>query len=170
MAIDADRGITRRKHATGIYIVAYNDTPGIYYDDRGVPISQKLAREAGFNVDRDMRLQQKNSLLEQRRKELEREFAEDEAKLMQQVNDESEDGLEIRTLEAGGYAVFREGMALTQGQVLTYDQAAALVEDLRSEASQSDTAGAAEEPQPPRAPAGGAGAGEDATGEPDALI
>lgn len=169
MAIDADRGITRRKHPTGIYVIAYNDVPGVYYDDRGVPISQKLAREAGFNVERDLRLQQKNNLLEQRRKELEAQFAEDEAKLVQSVNDDSDD-LEIRALEAGGYAVFRDGASITASSVLTYDQAVSLVENMRNEAAEDDAPAAADQGPAPAKASASAGTGKAASGELDALI
>lgn len=161
MPVDADRGIIRRRHPTGMYIAMYKDTPGAYYDENNKPVGRRLAEQAGFNVEFDLRIQQKNNMLEQRKRELDQEFANEEARIVAALNEAAADGISIQAIATGGFAVYQDGAKITT-EVLTYEQAREFVESLRDEEPESDTTGAAGEGGTGSPKAGIAGTGANA--------
>lgn len=52
MGIDLNRGVTHRKHPQGFNVYMYKDRPGDYYDAHEKPLSDKIASDAGFDVQR----------------------------------------------------------------------------------------------------------------------
>lgn len=55
-AIDYDRGVLIRIHEkTGVDVNMYVDSPGVYLSNHGTPVSESLAAEAGFDVERHRR-------------------------------------------------------------------------------------------------------------------
>lgn len=50
--IDYDRGVTMRSHPTGVTVYMYIDEPGTFRNAFGVEVSDDLAREAGFDVEK----------------------------------------------------------------------------------------------------------------------
>lgn len=50
--IDYSRGVTIRKHmGTGVDVIMYKDTPGVYLSWHGTKVSEVMAKEAGFPVE-----------------------------------------------------------------------------------------------------------------------
>jgi len=161
MPVDADRGIIRRRHPVGMYIAMYKDTPGAYYDENNQPVGRKLAEQAGFNVEYDLRLQQKANLLNQRKRELDKEFADEEARIVAALNEAAADGISIQAIDTGGFAVYQDGAKITTA-VLTYEQAREFVESLRDEESKDDAAPAADQGRTGEPEAGSVKAGSSA--------
>lgn len=51
--IDYDRGVIISQHKqTGMDIFMYVDTPGVYLNAFGTPVADKLAKEAGYDVEK----------------------------------------------------------------------------------------------------------------------
>ena len=54
--IDYDRGVhIRTHHSTGVDVYMYVDTPGVYLSQHGTPVSEDMARQAGFPVDEQVK-------------------------------------------------------------------------------------------------------------------
>src|SRR5690349_12412479 len=49
---DLDRGISKRRHPAGFDVVMYKDDPGRYFNGHCVEVSEDVAKEASFPVDR----------------------------------------------------------------------------------------------------------------------
>lgn len=52
MKIDYNRGVMKRHHQTGVEVYMYLDTPGVYLNAFEMPVSEKLAKEAGYDVEK----------------------------------------------------------------------------------------------------------------------
>ena len=51
--IDYDRGVIISQHkASGMDVFMYVDTPGVYLNAFGTPVSDQLAKEAGYDVEK----------------------------------------------------------------------------------------------------------------------
>lgn len=51
--IDYDRGVIISQHkASGMDVFMYVDTPGVYLNAFGAPVSDQLAKEAGYDVEK----------------------------------------------------------------------------------------------------------------------
>lgn len=51
--IDYDRGVIIKTHnASGMDVYMYADTPGVFLNAFGTEVDEKLAKEAGYDVDR----------------------------------------------------------------------------------------------------------------------
>ena len=75
MPINLNRGVSKRVHqATGIQVVMYKDSPGVYYDTVGNPVSAELASQAGFQVSEEILQKQKNDKMAKAMKEIESEY------------------------------------------------------------------------------------------------
>lgn len=143
MSIDLNRGVTSRKHPAGVRIYMYLDEPGGYYDERGRAVNRKMARAAGFDVDRDVINQEKNARLTQYRRELDAEFASRSAELDRAGEMSAQgDGIAVIPLGAGGFKVTVDERTVTDHPV-TIEEAEKLVEGYRD----------GEDPQDGEAPA-----------------
>ena len=73
--IDYDRGVIKRTHPlNGVAIYMYRDTPGDYLNAFGTPVSEKIAKEAGFDVALLAKHKLKRERLAQAREAIEREI------------------------------------------------------------------------------------------------
>src|SRR6266699_464625 len=62
--IDYDRGVhIRTHHSTGVDVYMYVDNPGVYLSAHGTPVSEALAREAGYPVDEQVKQRELNKRL-----------------------------------------------------------------------------------------------------------
>lgn len=49
--VDYNRGLTKKIHLkTGVDVYMYKDTPGVYLNAYGTPVTEEFAKEAGFDV------------------------------------------------------------------------------------------------------------------------
>lgn len=126
--IDVVRGVSMRKHsATGIAVYMYIDTPGVYLNMFGQPVSEKIAAEAGFNTARDGKLREKSRLMDEYMRKVEAQL-------------EMETGTQSVLAERGGYKVVSNGQGYARimgedGESLNpmpipEDQALALLDEL----------------------------------------
>lgn len=58
--IDVNRGVMYSYHSSGMRIFMYLDEPGIYFDDHLGHVPDRVAAEAGFNVQRFAKLRLRN--------------------------------------------------------------------------------------------------------------
>lgn len=73
--IDYNRGVIKRTHPlNGVAIYMYVDTPGDYLNAFGTTVADKLAKEAGFDVDVLSKQKLKRERLAQAREAIEREI------------------------------------------------------------------------------------------------
>lgn len=113
MKLDLNRGVVTRFHRSGVKVSMYRDTPGEYYTEDGKRIDARFAREAGFDVERDMREKVKNERLAAYKAQLESEMRSEEDALAQVASNRS--AYDVRHVGAGQYAVFdKEGKRLTR--------------------------------------------------------
>lgn len=103
MALDLDRGVIMRPHPSGIKIAMYRDAPGEYLSERGDKIDPELAKQAGFDTDRDNRDRVKKQRLAAYKEQLEQDLATEEENLARAL---SSDKYDVRHVGGGQYAVF----------------------------------------------------------------
>lgn len=50
--VDYNRGLSKKIHLkTGVDVYMYKDTPGVYLNAYGTPVTEEFAKEAGFDTD-----------------------------------------------------------------------------------------------------------------------
>lgn len=107
MKVDVNRGVLIKRHGpTGMHIYMYHDTPGDYFDAHGHTIPAKLAKDAGFDTARHLRLKERASRLARANAAIDEELS-----LM------GESGEEVIE-EAKGFKVVR----LPLGNAMVYDE------------------------------------------------
>lgn len=128
--IDYDRGIVKRMHPSGMAVCMYVDQPGQYYDINGDELSLQAAKGAGFAVERDALEAQKRKALEEFRRKLDEELAQQEATLDALASADA-GSVEVRK-HGKHYALFntKTGKALTG--MMTKDQAEQMAASLGS--------------------------------------
>lgn len=106
--IDLDRGVRiGRDRDTKVYVYMYMDTPGVYLNAFGKPVSEGLAKMAGFEVEK------------LRRERLRRErLAEFNSELNAELDLAQDGGEDIVLASGGGYRVLR----LASGMVNVVDE------------------------------------------------
>lgn len=111
MAIDLDRGVMTRFHPSGFKVHTYignaegrGADPGTYFDENGLVIDKRIAREAGFDVERDLREKVKQNRLAEARAALEAEYKSEEDKLAEIMSGKG--SYDVRHIGAGQYAIF----------------------------------------------------------------
>lgn len=113
--LDLDRGVEIRFHpANRMQVAMYLDSPGAYYTQTGEPIAAELARQAGFNVERDIRRKVANERLAAARRQIEAELRAEEDVIAQAFSDKSK--MDVRHVGGGQYALFSkvDGKRLTR--------------------------------------------------------
>lgn len=50
--IDYDRGVIINTHRTGMDVFMYADDPGIYLSAHSLPVSEEIAKEAGYDTEK----------------------------------------------------------------------------------------------------------------------
>ena len=162
MALDLNRPFTSRKHPSGVRIYMHFDTPGAYFDESGRPVAHKLARAAGFRVDRDLIDRDKKHRLDSFRQELEQEFA-GRSEELDRAAALCDEEFRVTPMGAGGFKVERDGQLISE-KSLSIGEAEELVEGLRDGEDETNGATvAAEKSGAGAAPGGGeaAAAGSD---------
>lgn len=105
MALDLNRGCLIRFHpANRMQIAMYIDSPGEYYTETGSPVAPELARQAGFDVEKDMRQKVANARLAAAKRQIEAEMRAEEDAIAQVLSDRSK--LDVRHIGGGQYALF----------------------------------------------------------------
>lgn len=61
--VDVDRGAMCCIHRSGMTVWMYLDDPGVYFDDHLALVPDAVAKEAGFNVERNRKLRIRNEEL-----------------------------------------------------------------------------------------------------------
>lgn len=75
--IDLDRGVMASRMPLdkgGMYIYMYMDAPGIYLNEHGNKVSESLAKEVGFDINKWHRVQLKNERLAVAKQRIEAEL------------------------------------------------------------------------------------------------
>ena len=114
MGLDLNRGVTLRFHPTGIKIGTYDAAPGVYYLETGDLLEDaRLAKEAGFDVERDLRTKLKNERLAKYKAELDAEMQSEEDALASAMSKRG--NVDVRHIGGGQYAIFdKSGTRLTR--------------------------------------------------------
>lgn len=127
--IDRNRGCTIKMHASGFRVVMYKDAPGHYYDERGEAVAERMAEQAGFDVEGLRRERIKKERLAAYQAQVEAEFATEEEDTERLLSQDAA-GLRVKHIGGGKYAILdSEGSRLTQ-KPLTKDEAQTLLEDI----------------------------------------
>lgn len=129
--IDRGRGCTIRFHGSGFRVVMYKDAPGVYYDERGGEVSEKIAAQAGFDVEALRREKLKRRRLAEYQAQVEAEFSTEQEDTERLLSVPSE-GLQVKHVGGGRYAILGDdGERLTQ-KPLSKEEAQILIDDLKS--------------------------------------
>lgn len=113
MALNLNRGVTMRKHPSGMAVAMYDDTPGSYMTERGEPLDAEFAKQAGFNVGADQRRAAVNKRVADYQKQLEDELKSEEDALASIMSDAG--NYDVRHIGGGQYAIFdKDGERMTR--------------------------------------------------------
>jgi hypothetical protein len=116
--VDFDRGVILRLHASGARICAYADSPGAYFDINERPVDDTVAREAGFDVDKDRTEQRKREALAKARADIEREFQSKDGDYAKAMEAAILGPMEVKHVGAGRFALFdTQGKRVTEGRM-----------------------------------------------------
>lgn len=132
--IQRSRGCIIRTHRKGGFrVVMYHDQPGDYFDERGLPLSDDVAKAAGYDVVKYAREKEKLSKLSTYKRVLDAEYASAEEAIAQAMSDG--DNVVARHVGGGQYLLFdpdgnkllkkpvnREEAALLIGEFGTFDE------------------------------------------------
>lgn len=105
--LDLDRGVTVRFHPSGMKVCMYDDDPGVYLTEGAQPLNVQIAREAGYDVEKDLRQRAVNQRMAEYRRKLEEEARSEEDALAQAATDRS--NYRVQHIGAGQYAIFDKG-------------------------------------------------------------
>lgn len=135
MSIDLDRGCIIRQHSSGIRIAMYYDSPGDYYDERGVLVSRDFAQQAGFDVADLEKQKQKSKRLKVFQQQLEREYSSEQDRIAEAISAGGK--LKARHIGGGQYAIFDGENQLTK-YAMTKEDAALVLTQLSGTAEDTD--------------------------------
>ena len=145
--VDADRGYVMKRHApTNTQVFMYVDTPGAYLNAFGHPISDKMAKEAGFDTDKLSRERMKRERMEKFQNEMEAEL--DLVAAGKQKVIAERGGFKVVELALGNANVYDEDDDLMNTVPMPVKQAKALLDALTpEEKAEKPNAGAAQKPK-----------------------
>lgn len=99
--IDLDRGVHMRSHPTlGMDIYMYVDTPGVYFSAHGEEVDSKLAEQAGFPVDNQLKLRARNDAMKVALAEIDAKFGQNRQEVAY-----TRDGYRVMDLGDGAFNV-----------------------------------------------------------------
>jgi len=162
MSFDRDRGVLIRNHPTGFRVGTYPDSPGVYVDERGFPVSEDIARAAGFDIKSDSMQRQRQEALRRATQQVEEQFQSVQQRLMKLAENNGE-GVKIKEIVTGRFGIFdADDTLITVGMVLTWEEAVITFEGLTgnkyvSEADLPPVLDGLLPPQPASKPAGNKG-------------
>lgn len=96
--MDLNRGVCQKFHPSGKIIGYYFDSPGQFFNDRGIEVSDEIAEEAGFDVKALKKEAKKLAKLEAARKKVEAEFAEEVSAIENEDEGRVPEAPEIRSV------------------------------------------------------------------------
>ncbi len=73
--IDYDRGVQIQTHRSGVDVYMYIDDPGVYLNAYGTPVSEQLAKEAGYDTERWSRQKLAKDLIAKAKSEIEAQIS-----------------------------------------------------------------------------------------------
>lgn len=153
--IDHDRGAIIRFHSSGMRVVMYYDDPGRYWDERGAPLSNELAAQAGFAVEKLSKDREYNMRMAEAKRQIDAEFEAYGDRIARAVSAGS-GNLSVQHLGNEKYAVFNGAERITPVD-LTIEAAKDLLQGMGG-----DDAGNAENESAPAAGKATAGTDEKA--------
>jgi len=105
--IERNRGCHSRMSTQGHRIVMYVDTPGVYFDEKGVRVTEELASAAGFNTVSDRKAYAKKRLKVNYERQIGAKFAAMEQRMedLLENNPDLINELEVKEITPGNYAV-----------------------------------------------------------------
>lgn len=120
MALDLDRGLKIRFHPSGMQVCTYigdakgvGANPGTYYDESGTVLDHVFAKQAGYDVEKDMRQRLYNERMAKYRAQLDAEMRSEEDALAQAYSKNG--NYDVRHIGAGQYAIFdKDGKRMTR--------------------------------------------------------
>ena len=102
--IDRDRGCVLRIHPAGFRVGMYHDAPGEYFNEKGQPVSDEVARRAGFETDMMRKRREKQRRMAEFQRKLDAEFSGVEERFDRAVDGGGE-GVFIQYERSGMYSV-----------------------------------------------------------------
>lgn len=129
-AINRARGCIIRIHPAGMRVIMYHDSPGVFVDERGESVTQKVAAAAGYDVQRLAKQKRKQEKLHRLQAELDREFSDQEDAIARAMS--SDGKLTVKATGGGQYAIFNNDTRVTT-HALNKKEAETLLEQLRDE-------------------------------------
>lgn len=125
--IDLNRGVTKRKHYTGGDVYMYKDVPGVYLNVYGEEVSEKLAKQCGFPVERLALERERRGKVAEEIAKINERYGVDQDKVVYEKG-----GFKVVGAGEGRYQVMSpEGHLMTE-QPLTEKEAKKLVDTLAS--------------------------------------
>ena len=138
MAIDRQRGCLIRKYGAGARCIMYYDTPGTYYDERGIEVPKETAKRAGFDVAKDTKAAARSRVKSRTEQQLALKFKEAEERISEMSVAEIE---AIRITEHGGvdrYALVDGDGNMVCQILFNYEEAIEFYESVTGEEYDSD--------------------------------
>lgn len=125
--IDRNRGVLIRMAPEGYRVVMYIDTPGIYFDAKGVRLDDTIAKAAGFDVASDRKQLAKNKLRSNYERQIGAKFAamEQQMDAMLETNPNMVEEMEVKEVTPGMWAVMVGDVAISDTR-LTQEEAVTL--------------------------------------------
>ena len=135
MEIDLNRGVTIKTHPSGVQLYMYKDAPGVYLTAHGIEAPQKLAKEAGFDVDKLRKALVKKERMAQALEAVEQEFSAPESS--HKVVAEK-DGFSVMAIGFGKHNLIDPDDNKINPRPLTKQEAMALLDTFTGEKPKDD--------------------------------
>lgn len=127
--IDRNRGCTIRFHRAGMRVVMYHDSPGEYFDEKGKPLTDEIAKSAGYDVASLKKEREKQDKMKAFRAKLDAEYAAKEDAIAREMG---ESLYKVKHVGGGQYAILSaDGERITQ-HALSRDEAEKLLTELEN--------------------------------------
>jgi len=139
--IDKDRGVTIRRHLTGIQVCMYKDAPGEFFDINGNPVGEELAAQAGFDTEALERERQKRERMAEAQKRIEQEYASESERVEQEINaglQEEIPGYSVQHVGGGRYGVVDASGNRITSKPMSKDEAEVFLKNLQTDGSEED--------------------------------
>lgn len=130
MEIDLNRGVTIKTHPSGVQLYMYKDTPGVYLTAHGIEAPQKMAKEAGFEVERLRKALVKKERMAAALQAVEQEFSGSEAPHKEVA---AKDGFRVMSIGFGKHDLIDPDDNKINPRPLTKQEAMALLDTFTSE-------------------------------------
>lgn len=104
--IDLNAGVTMKRQAkdgkdVGPAVYMYKSRPGVYFNVFGNEVSEELAKEAGFDVEKLSRQRRQAELIEQAKKDIEAQLSDPDEKVVVKERE----GVKVVKIGEGRYTI-----------------------------------------------------------------